>query len=224
MSLIGMLRPLWRNARPNLQCKVLTELARNNVIKSHVPSIATITNRYLCTDINTESSGIPPESRSGLITHRFLVEDLFVSGLIGRAGNIIGGIRKQSGCSIKIEDFIDEESCKREVCIYGPSKDVDLAKELIQSRLNILLERYNETGKALVSKHLLVENDHVGAVIGQRGNNITKIRNQCDCQVRIARQPQPGTTTRAIVISGDPEEVDRAIEMVKNSVENRHEE
>lgn len=43
-------------------------------------------------------------------------------------------IRKQSGCSVKIEDHIDEESCKREVSIYGPSKDVDIAKELIQAR------------------------------------------------------------------------------------------
>ncbi len=81
-----------------------------------------------------------PERRHDSSTERsfvIMIPKVQIAGLIGRRGDSVNYIRRESRCRIVIkeEGGVSQDSSKREVVLHGTDHEIQVAKRLIQQRL-----------------------------------------------------------------------------------------
>ena len=87
-----------------------------------------------------------PERRHDSSAERsfvIMVPKIQIAGLIGRRGDSVNYIRRESRCRIVIkeEGGVSQDSSKREVVLHGTDHEIQVAKRLIQRRLSEIDEK-----------------------------------------------------------------------------------
>lgn len=130
-----------------------------------------------------------------------------VGAVLGKKGARIQGIEKSSKARLKV--VRNEELCK--VSITGMKANVLQAEALIKKALeNAANPIYEVNEGEIVEERELGE--AVSTVIGQKGKNIHKIKDESKVRIKIAKK-----ATKCFII-GTPENVKRAQEMIDETI------
>lgn len=148
-----------------------------------------------------------------------------VGSIIGKGGEIINGIREQSGCKIHITDGSVPE---RIVTITGSTNDIIKAFGLIckkfeddggssgaassSSSSSSSRDRNNSSSSnGGVTFRLVVPASQCGSLIGKGGSKIKEIREVTGVSIQVASEMLPNSTERAVTISGNKESITQCI-------------
>ena len=130
-----------------------------------------------------------------------------VGAVLGKKGARIQGIEKSSKARLKV--IRNEELCK--VSITGMKANVLQAEALIKKALeNAANPIYEVNEGEIVEERELGE--AVSTVIGQKGKNIHKIKDESKVRIKIAKK-----ATKCFII-GTPENVKKAQEMIDETI------
>ena len=147
---------------------------------------------------------------------RFLqVPDDCVGLIIGKNGDTIRRLNRESACKIQIAVKPIPNTKMRYVFIEGPEDRFEIAKKLIEA---IIAEQVN---MKMNSAHLGESNPHpgpytllkipnkmVGLIIGRNGETVKIIQESTGCDVYIPKDSRPGEDFRELQLSGKPENVE----------------
>jgi len=123
--------------------------------------------------------------------------------IMGKGGEKINSIRKESGARVNIHALIPN-SPERIGNVTGNCEQVSIAVQLIAT--SICEERPTIT--------LLAESRNLGPLIGKGGGTINKIRTETNANVDIGRECLGDSTQKEIRIEGNPESVSQAIGLI----------
>lgn len=148
-----------------------------------------------------------------VITIRLLVKGNKVGTIIGKGGDRISAMRKDSGCQIKIQG--NDQHIEQIVTISGSLNGVVKAMHTVAVYNE---ESNNKDGnrstKYPATLHIVVPAVQCGAIIGTGGFRIKEIRNSTGCMVRIGREHLPRSTEKLITLSGTPDVIRTTIEKI----------
>lgn len=123
-----------------------------------------------------------------------LTTDL-AGGVIGKGGSKINGIRSKTGCTVKIQTA--EIEGFRSAIITG-------TRDQIASCIDSVFDENNlSAGEAETSIRLLVPAPSIGAVIGRKGESITRIRRDSGANVRVHDRCGSTEDARIVELSGE---------------------
>jgi len=144
------------------------------------------------------------------ITVRLLMQGKEVGSIIGKKGDNIKTIREQSGARITISDGSTPE---RIVTMNGVVDNVNKAFSMICKKFEDDLQQ-NCNGNPLppITLRLIVPASQCGSIIGKGGIKIKEIRESTGASIQVASEMLPGSTERAVTISG---KLDSLIECFK---------
>ena len=147
---------------------------------------------------------------------RFLqVPDDCVGLIIGKNGDTIRRLNRESACKIQIAIKPIPNTKMRYVFIEGPEDKYEFAKKLIEA---IIADQVN---MKMNSAHLGESNPHpgpytllkipnkmVGLIIGRNGETVKLIQESTGSDVFIPKESRPGEDFRELQLSGKPENVE----------------
>ena len=147
---------------------------------------------------------------------RFLqVPDDCVGLIIGKNGDTIRRLNRESACKIQIAVKPIPNTKMRYVFIEGPEDRYEIAKKLIEA---IIAEQVN---MKMNSAHLgesnpnpgpytllKIPNKMVGLIIGRNGETVKLIQESTGCNVYIPKDSRPGEDFRELQLSGKLENVE----------------
>jgi len=145
--------------------------------------------------------------------------------LIGKGGETIKGISKDSGARIEIaKDEAAEREDSRTVHLCGSSDSLSRAKHMIEDTLSRARERQGADDRVNSlslngNKILHVAQELVGMLIGRGGETIKAISRDTGARIEISKDDRENSD-RSVSLSGSRESVDRATEAI-NDVLNR---
>ncbi|VDN55074.1 unnamed protein product [Dracunculus medinensis] len=147
---------------------------------------------------NTSSTNIPQVSI--ILALRLLMQGKEVGSIIGKRGDQIKSIREESGAKINISDGSSPE---RIVTITGNIDTINKAFRLICMKFQEdqrLLP--NSIPKPPITMRLIIPATQCGSLIGKGGSKIKEIREASGASIQVASEMLPGSTERAVTISG----------------------
>ena len=143
------------------------------------------------------------------------VPDDCVGLIIGKNGDTIRRLNRESACKIQIAVTPIPNTKMRYVFIEGPEDRYEIAKKLIEA---IIGEQVN---MKLNSAHLgesnpnpgpytllKIPNKMVGLIIGRNGETVKLIQESTGSEVYIPKDSRPGEDFRELQLSGKPENVE----------------
>uniref|UniRef100_H3CUE1 Far upstream element (FUSE) binding protein 3 n=1 Tax=Tetraodon nigroviridis TaxID=99883 RepID=H3CUE1_TETNG len=152
-----------------------------------------------------------------LATEDFKVPDKMVGFIIGKGGEQISRIQLESGCKIQIAS--DSGGMLDRPCtLTGSPENIEQAKRL----LNEIVEqcRYGPgfhcdmDGNGSIQQ-ILIPANKVGLVIGKKGETIKQLQERTGVQmIMIQDDPLPTGADKPLRITGDPQKVQQARELV----------
>jgi len=157
------------------------------------------------------------------------VEHEMCGMIIGRGGETIKKIKKESGARIDISKTPSdpEHPDDRLIYISGPVECVDFAQEMIEEMINNSKEsreKWEEDSKEIEFE---VPEDLFGMLIGKGGEKIKAIAAKSNTRIRSTKGPQDVPShevVRVLHIVGTAEDVERARQMVDDRINTMHEE
>ncbi|CAI2352133.1 unnamed protein product [Caenorhabditis sp. 36 PRJEB53466] len=165
----------------------------------------------------------PKESRKV----EFPIPENFVGLVIGRNGQEIASIARQTGCRMQVSTDKSVPGI-RMVEIEGFQDAIELAKVLITVLISRKkeeppsgapdspkLEQSNSNADGKVLVHMEIPADKCGAIIGKGGENMKRLRKSTNCHI-VLQQTSSGVTSqpKLLQIRGTAEGVERAQRMV----------
>jgi len=135
-----------------------------------------------------------------------LVMDRDIGRVIGKGGETVKNIRKESGANIDIPKAVN--AYDRVIFVKGSVTEISKAIQMI---VTIASE-----DNPMIS--ILAEQRSIGALIGKQGANIKQIREDTQANIHIGNECLGNSTQIQIKISGDAEAVSKAIELVVTDV------
>ncbi|TPX54012.1 hypothetical protein PhCBS80983_g06086 [Powellomyces hirtus] len=146
--------------------------------------------------------------------------------VIGRGGETIHSLQDRSGARITVtpEGPGEQGSQMRTIQISGGLNAIDMARHLIDELVNAPGPRGGPGGYGMQAQGevIKVHTERVGLVIGRGGEVVKNIQSQCDVRIKID-QNADGEGNRTVTITGPPENIERAKEMVMDRVQGRRE-
>jgi len=140
------------------------------------------------------------EKPENLITVRLLMQGKEVGSIIGKKGDNIKSIREQSEARITISDGSTPE---RIVTINGVIENASKAFTMICKKFEDDLKlTCNANSIPPITLRLIVPASQCGSIIGKSGSKIKEIREQTGASIQVASEMLPGSTERAVTISG----------------------
>ncbi|CAE7404088.1 Khsrp, partial [Symbiodinium pilosum] len=135
--------------------------------------------------------------------------------LIGRGGETIKDLKKESGARIDIAKEADEEGCtERQVHITGPPECVEFAKKMIEDMLGKSREGRDKDGPRKPGGRVIkVPTDMIGVLIGRGGETISKIQKESAARIEIHKDDRDALD-RSVTISGPADNIERAIRAI----------
>jgi len=132
-----------------------------------------------------------------------------IGGVIGKGGNIIKSMRKDTGASIKVEDA-QSDSDERVIVVSS----TELASAGVSPTLEAVLQLQAKTSGSTSDKdeggictRLLVPSKHIGCLLGKGGNIVSEMRKHTGANIRIFRKEErPKCASRneeLVQVSGD---------------------
>ncbi|CAJ1384068.1 unnamed protein product [Effrenium voratum] len=156
--------------------------------------------------------------------------------LIGRGGETIKELKKESGARIDICKEPDEEgSADRQVHITGPAECVEYAKKMIEDmlgksregvRIKVEEEDIRESAELARSTQSTVYVPHelIGMLIGKGGETIQRISKDAAVRIEILKDENAEKKDeRPILVSGAPDAIERARRMIDETLGRSHE-
>eukprot|EP00253_Pinus_taeda_P020561 PITA_20561 len=135
-----------------------------------------------------------------------------IGGVIGKGGNIIKSMRKDTGASIKVEDA-QSDSEERVIVVSS----TELANDGVSPTLEAVLQLQGKTSGSTsdndndeggICTRLLVPSKHIGCPLGKGGNIISDMRKHTGANIRIFRKedrPKCASENEELVqVSGHP--------------------
>jgi len=140
------------------------------------------------------------------------VENNHIGGLIGKGGETVKKIRKDSGgANIQFADFKQRNFANRQVVsIVGDEDQVSSACVEIHKKVQELTDGYQP------GLTFLIPNSHCGMFIGKKGSNLKEVE-ETGVKVNITKMPVqlPGGSLVALAdMKGDAEEIEEACKKV----------
>ena len=161
--------------------------------------------RYLMTPYG------PPDKNARILP----VPDDCVGLIIGKNGDTIRRLNRDSGCKIQIAIGTVPNSTTRNVFIEGPPEKYEIAKKLIEDIISeqiAMKQNYSHLGEtnSFPGPHtpLKIPNKMVGLIIGRNGETVKTIHQLTGCQIFIPKESKPGDDFRELQLSGSPESVE----------------
>eukprot|EP00438_Fugacium_kawagutii_P033890 Skav220979 [mRNA] locus=scaffold1541:29091:40106:+ [translate_table: standard] len=146
--------------------------------------------------------------------------------LIGRGGETIKDLKKESGARIDISKEPDEEgSSDRLVNITGPPECVEYAKKMVEEMLGKSREglkvktEEDENGGSTAElrtaggRVIKVPLESIGVLIGRGGETISKIQKESHARIEINRDDKD-SRERSVTITGSGDAIEKAIRAI----------
>jgi len=133
--------------------------------------------------------------------------------VIGRGGNNINRLRKETKCKIFVNSSRDNENDSENNVLILAQNPEDL-KAGVKAIQDINSRHQNE-----VTMKINVPNHLHGRLIGAKGKNLENIKKEAGKSVRINFPPRNRSKSDTIEISGDKKEVKKCIELIEKNVE-----
>ena len=199
------------------------EATRTKIKEEQIKASQEIRTELLLKDTSLPLSSGPPLEEHLMTPYgppdksaRFLqVPDDCVGLIIGKNGDTIRRLNRESACKIQIAVKAIPNTKMRYVFIEGPEDRYEIAKKLIEA---IIAEQVN---MKMNSAHLGESNPHpgpytllkipnkmVGLIIGRNGETVKIIQESTGCDVYIPKESRPGEDFRELQLSGKPENVE----------------
>jgi len=154
-----------------------------------------------------DNENIPSQKRvridDGTVEIVLLLKNQYVGQVIGKGGENITSIRKESGARVQIQTA-GKNSYERTASVMGNVEEVSSAIQMI---VNIVSE-----DNPMIT--LLVDRNNLGPLIGKQGARITQIREETKANVRIGTECLGNSTQKDVRITGDADAVSQAIKAV----------
>uniref|UniRef100_A0A8P0T8H9 K Homology domain-containing protein n=1 Tax=Canis lupus familiaris TaxID=9615 RepID=A0A8P0T8H9_CANLF len=149
------------------------------------------------------------------LTIRLLMHRKEVGSIIGKKGESVKRIRKESGARINIS----EGNCpERIITLTGPTNAIFKAFVMIIDKLeediNSSMTNSTAASRPPVTLRLVVPAYQCGSLIGKGGCKIKEIRESTGAQVQVAGDMLPNSTERAITIAGVPQSVTECVKQI----------
>jgi len=140
-----------------------------------------------------------------------MVPQQCVARLIGKGGEVIMGICNTTGADVKIRQETKELGYSLAI-ITGHPDAMDAAERLVRQKLGL-------SGTGFASKELTVQSEHVPSIMGAKGANLARIRQQAGNLAIELRPPEmPGMTHTAILGPGSQEQLMVAEQLIMATV------
>ena len=199
------------------------EATRTKIKEEQIKASQEIRTELLLKDTSLPLSSGPPLEEYLMTPYgppdksaRYLqVPDDCVGLIIGKNGDTIRRLNRESACKIQIAVKPIPNTKMRYVFIEGPEDKYELAKKLIEA---IIAEQVN---MKMNSEHLgesnpnpgpytllKIPNKMVGLIIGRNGETIKIIQESTKCGVFIPKDSRPGEDFRELQLSGNPENIE----------------
>ena len=189
--------------------EIRTELLLND---GSIPGIGTldgngkpVIEKYLMTPYG------PPDKNARILP----VPDDCVGLIIGKNGDTIRRLNRDSGCKIQIAIEPVPNSTTRNVFIEGPPEKYEIAKRLIEDIISeqiAMKQSCSHLGEtnSFPGPHtpLKIPNKMVGLIIGRNGETVKTIHQLTGCLIFIPKESRPGDDFRELQLSGPPESVE----------------
>ncbi|CAK0788516.1 unnamed protein product, partial [Prorocentrum cordatum] len=146
------------------------------------------------------------------------VEEELVGKVIGRGGEVVKELQKNSGARIDISKTGDSPGGKRSVFISGAQACVDKAKQLIEDILKQARE-ISGSGTSSNACVMKVSQELVGILIGKNGETIKDLKKESGARIDISKDAcAEDPDARVIHITGPPECIEFAKKMVEEMI------
>ncbi|KAG0210177.1 hypothetical protein BGX28_009617 [Mortierella sp. GBA30] len=156
-------------------------------------------------DVEGESD-IPPT-----MAIRSLVSTKDAGVIIGKGGKNVSDIREQSGAKVTISEMVPG-AVERVLTVSGPLDTVAKAYSLVaQKIIEVSIEPDAAPENESTSIRLLVNHHRMGSVIGKGGAKIKEIQEASGARLVASEEILPGSTERAITITGVPDAIHIAV-------------
>ncbi len=156
--------------------------------------------------------------------------------MIGKAGNTLRELQERTNTKILVAAR-EGMSENRTIHLRGSQAQIDHAKMLIAEKTGIPVEKMpNKAAQVSVfqnqsqgvkpsqfmSKVLQVPHEHVGLLIGKGGETLRNLKTASGADISIQKEIIPGTSNRAISLTGQRNEVEQAIMLIMSKVPAAH--
>lgn len=135
--------------------------------------------------------------------------------IIGKNGETIRRLHRDTGCKIQIAKKEIPNTDVRNVFIEGPPEKYEVAKRLIEDIIAeqiFLKQNFSHLGETnpFPGPHtpLRIPNKMVGLIIGKNGETVKNIHQKTGCYIFIPKESRPGEDFRELELSGNPESVE----------------
>ncbi|CAF0739961.1 unnamed protein product [Brachionus calyciflorus] len=146
------------------------------------------------------------------LTIRLLMQGKEVGSIIGKKGDNIKSIREQSGARITISDGSTPE---RIVTINSPVENANKAFTLICKKFeDDLKQTCTASTIPPITLRLIVPASQCGSIIGKSGSKIKEIREKTGASIQVASEMLPGSTERAVTLSGKLDSIVECFKLV----------
>jgi rRNA processing protein Krr1/Pno1 len=170
----------------------------------------------------------PPDKNARIVP----VPNDCVGLIIGKNGETIRRLNRESGCKVQIAIKPIPNTEVRNVFIEGPPEKYEIAKKLIEEivseqislkeknpffQLNLINSLSNNSGDSSVGQinpfpgphtPLRIPNKMVGLIIGRNGETVKNIHDKTRCYIFIPKESRPGEDFRELQLSGPPGSVE----------------
>ncbi|XP_048580248.1 poly(rC)-binding protein 3 [Nematostella vectensis] len=161
----------------------------------------------------------PAESRpakgrghSSNLVLKMIMQGKDIGSIIGKEGSTIKQFRQESNAHINISDGSTPE---RIVSVTGTKDAVVTAFALIGQKLEDELKSNSKSNTTPpVTLRLIVPGSQCGSIIGKGGAKIKEIREVSGASVVVAGEFLPGSSERAVTLSGTPEALETCIDLL----------
>ena len=145
----------------------------------------------------------------------------YVGKIIGKGGEMIRDLQARSGAKVDVDDKVPP-GYPRIIKYRGTRAKIDFCKQLVEF---LCQPGANEADMPLgeaMRETLVIPSSVVGKVIGQAGDVVRDLQIRSQARVQIDHVPRPGIDDdkRRVLITGTPDSVEKAKEMVQFLVAN----
>ena len=146
-------------------------------------------------------------SRSDDVTEELPIASQFVGFVIGRQGNKVKELEKQTNTRIRFREAKDGKVAM----VTGQNDNVTKAKEAI-----IMMIKERSEKKQVKSVDVVIPHFAVGRLIGKQGQNISMMQKESGARIVVDRGGSG--MTKICTISGNSEQVTRAVSLVQQCI------
>ena len=155
---------------------------------------------------------LPPPSSSSSnknddVTEELPIASQFVGFVIGRQGNKVKELEKQTNTRIRFREAKDGKVAM----VTGQNDNVKKAKKAI-----VTMIREKSEKKQVKSVDIVLPHFAIGRLIGKQGQNISTMQKESGARIVVDRGSSG--TTRICAVSGSSEQVSRGVTLVQQSI------